>query len=514
MKVIKAHYPFNNWLRQNANILFPVLAFAIPLGVRSIPEILMGQYLVGFDTIGYYVPNTVIWLANGINFWSLLSSAPLIYALLMGVTAAGAPIVVTLKILGPLILGLLGVAAFFYARKALSWSPIKSLTAALLSTLYFVALRISWDMFRSELALIFLFVALIYLQKNKFDFKNGVLLSLTTFLVVLTHQLFAVIMFAILIGILTSFSLKKKTNELVKLIIYFLPATILFFSILYLNYFVFSTPVIGYSVDFGGGFNVLTSISHSAYVLDTLVFLIFCYLPMIPLLIFGARGLKGNIQLKAWVIWLLIPLLLVIVSPNNLFIGGVLPFRWAMLLTYPLSFYVVEGLFSIKWNWYKTFYKVAIGLIIAILSVGFMVLPNNDSLSYFGNYPTYIPKSMLQNTVQLSDCQDTTNALLWAQNNIPANGYLLVHQAFYGWATLYFDLNRLNPYFFANLTNIASNIQENSTSNPLYLIWWINGSGWYGQPNVPASFSEIYHSNNIAVYKYLPEMNITEKTPN
>ena len=40
--------------------LFPVLAFVIPLLVRFIPEILMGPYVVGFDTIGYYVPTTLV----------------------------------------------------------------------------------------------------------------------------------------------------------------------------------------------------------------------------------------------------------------------------------------------------------------------------------------------------------------------------------------------------------------------------------------------------------------------
>ena len=120
--------------------------------MRAIPEILMGQYFVGFDTIGYYVPNTLTWLSNGVSFWSLMSSAPLLYIILMGVTSIGIPLVFTLKILGPLLLGLLGFVTYHYAHKALSWSSTKSLLVALLSTLYFVALRISWDMFRSELA--------------------------------------------------------------------------------------------------------------------------------------------------------------------------------------------------------------------------------------------------------------------------------------------------------------------------------------------------------------------------
>ena len=38
--------------------LFPLLAFVLPLLVRFIPEILMGPYVVGFDTMGYYIPTT------------------------------------------------------------------------------------------------------------------------------------------------------------------------------------------------------------------------------------------------------------------------------------------------------------------------------------------------------------------------------------------------------------------------------------------------------------------------
>ena len=67
----QAHNSAKNWFRQNGYILFPLLAFAIPLVVRAIPEILMGQYLVGFDTMGYYVPNTLVWLGNGVSFWAL-----------------------------------------------------------------------------------------------------------------------------------------------------------------------------------------------------------------------------------------------------------------------------------------------------------------------------------------------------------------------------------------------------------------------------------------------------------
>ena len=102
--------------------VFPLLAFLVPFIVRAIPEVLSGSYPVGFDVFAYYVPNTLSWLRDGIGFWSLLATAPLLYLLLMGVTAVGVPIFWTLKVLAPLLLGLLGLVVFFYARKTMSWS--------------------------------------------------------------------------------------------------------------------------------------------------------------------------------------------------------------------------------------------------------------------------------------------------------------------------------------------------------------------------------------------------------
>src|SRR4030067_1243797 len=76
--------------------VFPLLAFFIPLAVRVIPEVLVGPYIVGFDTLGYYVPNVLTWLRGGVDFWSFIAVAPLFYVILMGVTVVGVPLVLSL----------------------------------------------------------------------------------------------------------------------------------------------------------------------------------------------------------------------------------------------------------------------------------------------------------------------------------------------------------------------------------------------------------------------------------
>jgi hypothetical protein len=479
---------------------FPLLAFLIPLVVRAIPEILMGPFVVGFDTLGYYVPNTLVWLRDGVGFWYFLAVAPFFYVLLMGVTSVGVPIVISLKVMAPLLLGFLGLAVYFYANKTLAWSPRKSLLVVLFATLYFVALRVSWDMLRSELALIFLFATLIFLKKDGSPFKNGVLLSLAMLSVVFAHQLVAVVMFAVVLATVIRLFLDKKMVELRRLGVCSVPAGILFLVIVYAIYLAspqFSV-LSGFPVQSSEGFMALFGFaSYTDLVVDTLGFLVFCFLPLVPLLVLGVRRFKGNFQLKVWISWVFIMLLSVIISPNAFF-AVVFPYRWTLLLTYPLAFYAAEGFAGLKLN----AYKVGVGLMLATLSVGFMVLPNNLAFPYYVSYPKYVPTSMLQNTVSLSDSQDTVNALQWVRNNMPSDARLLVHDVFYGWASLTLDGSQLIPYGYGNPETVAQKLEENGSEYQLYLIWWISGSGWHGQPTVSSAFRQVYQSGRIAVFTF------------
>jgi len=478
---------------------FPLLAFLIPLVVRAIPEILMGPFVVGFDTLGYYVPNTLVWLRDGVGFWNFLAVAPFFYVLLMGTTSIGVPIVISLKVISPLLLGFLGIAVFFYANKTLSWSPKKSLMVVLFATLYFAALRVSWDMLRSELALIFLFATLIFLKKGGSPLRNGVLLSLAMLSVVFAHQLVAVIMFAIVLVTVMRLFLDKKMVELRRLVVSSVPAAALFLLIVYANYVAVSqfSVVSGFLGQSSEGFMALFGFaSYTDLVADTLGFLVFCYLPLVPLVVLGARRFKGNLQLKVWISWIFLSLLLVFISPNAFF--AVFPYRWTLLLMYPLAFYAAEGFAGLKLN----AHKAGVGLMLATLSLGFMFLPNNLAFPYYASFPLYVPTSMLQNTVPLSDSQDTVNALQWARNNMPSDARLLVHDVFYGWASLTLDGGQLISYGYGNPETVAQKLEGNGSGHQLYLIWWISGSGWHGQATVSSAFREVYESGKIAVYAY------------
>ncbi len=34
------------------------------------------------------------------------------------------------------------------------------------------------------------------------------------------------------------------------------------------------------------------------------------------------------------------------------------------------------------------------------------------------------------------------------------------------------------------------------------MIWWVNGSGWHGQPTVPMGFTAQVQKGNLAVYSF------------
>jgi hypothetical protein len=486
--------------------VIPLLAFLLPLAVRAIPEVLIGPYIVGFDTMAFYVPNTLAWLYGGVDVWGYLAVAPLFYTILMSIVATGIPLIIALKVIPPLLLGFLGLSIYYYARKGLGWSSIKSLAPALLGTVYFVALRVSWDMLRNELGIIFLFVVLTLLtQIRNSSWKRYLLLSLTMMAVVLSHQLAAVIMLAIVAFTIVYELFRKDLRKPAKLIAATLPAAVFFLVI----YFIAVVPA-GFQ-DYTASAesplaNWLGFSSYPAMLLTEAGFFLYCFLPLLPLAILSFKKLC-DFQLRCW---LLLSLILLLIP-----FAFVSPYRWLLLLIYPFAFFVTESvsrLKTIKWKRFKlTVHRIAILYLIVstgILSFGYIFKPPEQPFVYFSpqyiNYYSYqIPTSMQQNTISIADFQGTTNALQWFRDNENTSALLLTHTAFYSWALLSLDTDRIRNYGFDDPAKAAAlAMQEGHTQ--IFLVWWINGGGWYAQSTLPPVFQEVYRSERIAIYFYNP----------
>ena len=487
--------------------VFPFLAFVVPLLLRTVPEVLMGPYVVGFDTMGHYVPTTLLWLRGDVSFLSFIGTAPLFYSIVISLVSLGGSLVWVLKVVSVAFEGFLGLSIYGYAQKGLGWSSKKSVATALLGTLYFVALRVSWDSLRNMLGLVFFFVVLMLFslgEREGYSKKRYVLLSLSMMAVVLSHQLVTVIMLGVFAFTIGYKLLRRQKTQAIRLVLVYLPAALLFLVMFFLVPSVSEFRLIfGFANANDGWLALFGFSSYPAMLLSEAGFFFYCFLPLLPLLLVGIWRLK-NFQIRSWLVVSLILLFVPMVSPSNL--------RWVLMLTYPLAFCVVEAvsrLKSVSWKRFGfTLRRIGIIyliLMVSVLSLGFMLMPPENPFPYFAQpingYVYQIPTSMLQNTLPKIYCQDTVNALQWFRNNVDSNAVLLTHRAFYGWAMLTVNASQIVLYEYDNPANAANTVAQGGQSK-IYLIWWVNGEGWYGQPTVSAAFHEIFHSGKIAIYQY------------
>ncbi len=499
---------FFNGLNQK-KLFLPFLAFLIPFLIRCIPEIVMGGYLVGFDVIAHYVPTTVLWLQGDVTLGSFFGTAPLLYTLTTGLTFFSGSVFVALKVLPPLLLGFLGLSVYTYARLGVSWSQKKSLFVALLSALYFVALRISWDALREELAVGFLFLALTaatLIMAGRDSKKTLLFLSLALVAVILSNQVVTVLTLGIIILTVIYLLLTKNRSSALRIVAPSLPAIIAFLAVFFL-----SPSIPEYRLIFGfpdtsdGWIAIFGYSSYPDMLASTAVFYLYCFGFLLPLALLSVHRFR-NFQMRIWVILILIAAFIPIVSPSGL--------RIAMLLTYPLAFYATEGLSRLKAvhlkNYRKPLFTAGItylAVVTSVLGVGFMAASAAAPFPYFdGTINTHlnqIPSSMLQNTVAIYDCPSVKNAVNWLKENMTIDDALLAHRAFYGWALLSLGKNQVILYEYDNPTDAAA-ANATASYNKLYLIWWVNGKGWYNLPSLPSVFHEVYQSGDIAVYIYSP----------
>jgi hypothetical protein len=318
--------------------------------------------------------------------------------------------------------------------------------------------------------------------------------------VVLAHQLVAVIMFTITAITIVHMLVTKKYIAARSLVMTSVPATLLFLLIVYANYM--TSPrfaVVGgfLRMESEGWSSLFGFASYPDMVINTLGFLLYCYLPLLPFALMGARRLN-NLQIRAWLLWGLVAICSPIISPNAFIPGG---YRWTLMLVFPMSFCAMEALVHFKSNMRQLF----VVLILLALTTGFVMAPYDRAFPYFTVFPYYVPSSMLQNTVPLIDCEDTVNALQWLRSNMHDGARLLTHDAFRGWALLVLDMDQIIPYGYKNPGEVALEALQEGY-NPVYLIWWTDGNGWHGQPTVSSSFKEVYKSGRIAVFVHQSEL--------
>ena len=477
---------------------FALAAFLIPLFIRSIPEILVGPYPVGWDTIAFYVPNTLDWAAGKAGFTEILGTAPLMYMISVPVywVTRINPVWI-FKIMGPILYGSMIWALFRFLRIGLKWPDKQALGGALLTSLYFVTLRISWDLYRNMLGLTFILLSLPLIEDMKGPRKQA-LLSVLIVLAVTADQITGVIALVLVGARALNGLARNQWREFAGIMKVALPGTVLFLATVYAGLVV---PGIGL-VSQQTPVPTLTSASLS------LGFLGYAYLALVPLMLIGL-GRVRNIDLRTWSVFCIATAATAILP---LFGPIVQSYRWSLLLDIPFSIFAAAGLYKLvalvesRTGWGRGFHRLIVPTFSAVLLISatlYIALPAQQAMVYYTAYPELLPTSMIQNTIPLSDLGNLRSLLDFAAARINSGTVLITHQAIYGWARAYLpSLNNqlINYQYNAPLTGVEKAKSEGYSS--ILMIWWIDGSGWHNQPNVPSGFSVILQNGDLALYTY------------
>jgi hypothetical protein len=477
---------------------FALAAFLAPVFIRSIPEILVGPYPIGWDTIAFYVPNTLDWATGKTGFLEILGTAPLMYMISVPVywVSRVNPVWI-FKIMGPILYGSMIWALFRFLKIGLKWPDKQALGGALLTSLYFVTLRISWDLYRNMLGLTFILLSLPLVDDMKGPRKQA-LLSVLIVLAVAADQLTGVIALVLLGARALAALTRNQSDELVGMVKVALPGIVLFFATAYAGLIV---PGIGF-VSQQAPVPTLTSASLS------LGFLGYAYLALVPLILIGLRKVP-NIELRTWSTFCIA----VVATAILPFFGPIVQsYRWSLLLDIPLCIFAVAGLYKLvesvhpRIGWSGNFRRLILPTFSTVLMLSAMLyiaLPAQQAMVYYTAYPELLPTSMIQNTVPLSDLGNLRSLLDSVAARINPGTVLITHQAIYGWARAYLPtLNNqlINYQYNAPLSGVEIARSEGYSS--ILMIWWIDGSGWHNQPNVPSGFSILLQNGDLALYTY------------
>lgn len=486
-------------------------AFSLAIVIRSIPEALSWPYPLGVDN-----PNIIPLIRDNWAFSSGITAffqrTSLFYVVAAGFNGVLSDPVITIKVLGPLLLGILAAVMFLFARKGLGWSNRKALLVAILVSTYFVSLRISWDLYRQTFGLIFLMATLITLKTFKSPRKYYIA-GAFVLLTVLSHELITVIMFFILGLEAITYLLKRSRKDfLYVLAVLALPVALFYFQRYSFTAGTVIVPTVNVALEPSFGLTI-----------QVFELFIYSYALLLPVVLLGLRGLKDS-SLRYWAILCVgLPLLTIIAPSMSLSYWN----RWVYLLVYPLLFFAANG-FDKLWNLsFKLKNKlvrytpkigaIALFLCILVLSSFYLTTTPENASPFFSTYNpsiSYIPSSMLQNTISISDNPSLVNCLNWLSDNTNPNSSIIVHYSFLDLLKIYAPNRHLIPVgletytlisphnetIFADSMVEAAKQASAGGNNSVYTVWWSSGSGWYGIQSLPMQFKAIHQDGRIAIY--------------
>jgi len=510
-----------------------IFSFVLGFAIRLIPEILSYPYPIGFDTLYYAarIKSGMVWF-----HWTSVFSMWLLDAILISVQQIiGTNPFLLLKLTAPLLYALNVCGVYYFSRKALCWNVSKALTAAFFFTFQLTALRLSWDLYRNMLGAALLLFTLPLVQDIKTK-KKFALFALLSVSIVFAHQLVSIVLFIIILSLFMNNLLKGERTRAFKILVAALPAFIILVTSL-------SFPLLGveknvidtcqppsrpggihFMVDYLNISDTLHACMHYVTYWDIVasVFSLFSvlYLLCLPLVLVGFFRDK---VLDSWTLLLLVASFDTLITP---FFALDYWNRWMFMLVYPFTFYAVNGVekvlesggkrvsSNLKWmGWVKVSRRTTFGILFVTVVFGSLFIAVPPFFDRFGVFfipvaNSFIPSTMLYNTVPLRDVKGTVDAIEWLNEHMDNVSSVLVHYAFLQWTNLYLNEKHVIVYYENDVEKALTVALERGFDH-IYLIWWNENYltwqdetfGWYGL-TMPKYFISITSSDRISVFKY------------
>lgn len=508
------------------------LAFFVGFVIRLVPEVLSYPHAIGFDTVYYAwrIESGVVWYN-----WSEVFSTWLLYGILVPVYSfvRGDPFMV-LKAAAPLLFGFNACGVYYFAKRALNWTSRKALLCSLVFSFQVAALAISWEFYRNLLGLGVLLFALPLLKDVGKSVRAFLFFVLLSVLVVFSHELVAVILFVAAFAVASSSFLKRAKTVALRVVGAVTPALCLFLGRIFLIMFPVSYSVPGPNVimayqtagHYTGALFFFTNYlgvsdtvqSYSSYLVlfsNVVSLFVLLFLVVSPLILIG---FFRDRVLDSWVGLLLVGGFGALVVP---WFALDLWSRWMLMLVYPFTFYVVNGIgrvahagglsVSPSWrrlNWLKVSKRAVKGLLVVSFCLGlvFMACPLLSGRFGLVGLPTtvnYVPSTMQSNSLPLVDVDNTVEALKWVNARMDGSSAFLAQDAFYWWSRLYLNDTHAIVYFENDFDGAIRAAYLHGFST-VYFVWWNANIGWYGI-NVPSYFAPLKDFGRISVYSYVGE---------
>jgi ABC-type lipoprotein release transport system permease subunit len=489
-------------------ILYPITAFLVPFIVRLIPEIIVWPHPIGWDTLTSYIP-ILDALRTGFEARALdiVKMRPFFWA----IASIPYPLdsINPFKFFPVLLHGLLGVSAYYYGRTVFV-SKIKALAAALLATVFFVSLRISWDLLANEMGLILVFTSLTQVRRGLNNWGETAFAFLTITATTLTHEAASIIFFVSAIPEAVHWS-RKSEKAWLRYILVIIPP-LLFFSY---RLIIFDFPLISNAL---GDFRYPSS-NYSELFASVVTVCLFSVVPLILLSVFGLKGELKAASAKAWLLGATLAAVSPIYSPRAAF---TLWIRWAYMTVYPLSFFLVEGV-----GWFKRIkiktrgqlydfrapITVLFSIAILIINFGFIAsppAPREYVSGVFGEEANWIkfffPSSMQLSTVYPIEADEARALIFWLNGRASSqrDTVMIVDEVYRGYVTLYLDREKIlvNDIGGTWYSDSAWTERLNQTSKQYheqgFNIFILSG------PIAPKNFDKVMESSAYTrLYKYI-----------